>query len=254
LAPSATAQYWLASSLDLTGDARGAIIAFQTLFENPDFTSLPAEQQDAARSRLEVLEQLPATIALTVQPADVQLLVDGVPQPGTSPFAVKIPAGKHTIRVQRDGYEPLETQLEVGPAESLEDNVELVKIAEAAPTPEPTPTPAATPPPPQPQSKVPAYITIGVAGASAVVGTIFGVQALSAEKTFNDDPTSSHADDVERNALIADMAFGVAFTLGITGVVLLTSDEPAESTASTQLQVGGYASKSGGGASARWIF
>jgi hypothetical protein len=261
LVPSATAQYWLASSLDLKGDPRGAILGFQALLENPDFTSLPPEQQDAARNRLNALEQLPATISLTVQPPDVQLLVDGVPQPGTSPFAVKIAPGKHSIRVQRDGYEPLETELEVGPAESLEDTVELVKIA--APAPPVEATPVATPAPPaEPRSKVPAYITLGIAGAGAIVGTIFGIKALGAKNDFDKKPTGSAADDTERNALIADMAFGVAITLGVTGVVLLTSDDSAAPASGrldklpqkAKLVVAPYASPEGGGAAAQWTF
>jgi hypothetical protein len=97
-------------------------------------------------------------------------------------------------------------------------------------------------------------VTLGVAGAGAIVGTLFGLQALDAKSTYDDDPTASHADDVERNALLADMAFGVAFTLGITGVVLLTSDEPADTSASASLQVTPYATKNGGGAAAHLAF
>jgi hypothetical protein len=59
------------------------------------------------------------------------------------------------------------------------------------------------------------------------VGTIFGVRALSDKKKFDDNPTTAKADDVERNALIADMAFGVTLTLGITGIVLLVADDAA---------------------------
>ena len=74
-----------------------------------------------------------------------------------------------------------------------------------------------------------------IAGAGAVVGTIFGVQALGAKKDFDDKPTEDNADKAEKNALIADMAFGVALTLGITGTVLLLTsdskpDEPAAKT------------------------
>jgi hypothetical protein len=253
LAPSATAQYWLASSLDLKGDAPRAIVAFETLFQNPEHTKLPAEQLDPARQRLDALKQIPATIALKVQPADVQVLIDDVPQPGTSPFSFKLSPGKHKIRVQRDGYEPLETELTVAAAESLEDNVELVKI-ETAPPPETVKAPPPEVAPREPRSKIPAYVTLGVAGAGAVVGTIFGIQALSAQSTFEESPTASHADDVERNALIADMAFGVAFTLGITGVVLLTSDEPVDTASASTLKVAPYASKSGGGAAAHLTF
>ena len=78
---------------------------------------------------------------------------------------------------------------------------------------------------------MPAYVTLGIAAGGAVVGTIFGVKALSAKSDFDNNPTTEHADDTERNALIADMAFGVALTLGVTGIVLLTSgddDAPAK--------------------------
>ena len=83
---------------------------------------------------------------------------------------------------------------------------------------------------------MPAYVTLGIAGAGAVVGTIFGLKALSAKSDFDDTPTRELADDTERNALIADMAFGVAITLGVTGIVLLTTDE--EAAAGSPLQVG----------------
>jgi hypothetical protein len=111
---------------------------------------------------------------------------------------------------------------------------------------------------------VPAYVTLGIAGAAAVVGTIFGVQALSSKSDFDDTPTTELADDTERNALIADMAFGVAITLGVTGVVLLTSDEePAQPAAQSaqlklkrgpQLNLRPYAGPKSGGASARVTF
>jgi hypothetical protein len=106
---------------------------------------------------------------------------------------------------------------------------------------------------------VPAYVTLGIAGAGAVVGTIFGLKALSSKSDFNDKPSTKSADDTERNALIADMAFGVAITLGVTGVVLLTSDddsgkETAKAKSPYRLDFGGYAGKNRGGASARLSF
>jgi len=75
---------------------------------------------------------------------------------------------------------------------------------------------------------IPAYVTLGVAGVATAVGTYFGVRALSAKSDYNDNPTTDKADKVENSALVADMAFGVAITLGVTGIVLLTSpEEPA---------------------------
>jgi hypothetical protein len=105
---------------------------------------------------------------------------------------------------------------------------------------------------------VPAYVTLGLAGAGIAVGTVFGVMALNDKSDFDDNPTTDKADEVERNALISDMAFGVALTLGITGVVLLTSsdDEPeAKQTASKdKLVVAPFVTPKAGGAAARWTF
>ena len=100
--------------------------------------------------------------------------------------------------------------------------------------------------------------------AATAVGAFFGVKALGAKGDFNDDPTTDNADAVERNALIADMAFGVAITLGVTGVVLLTSgdSEPAKEKAAkakrlpqkARFNVAPYATPNGGGAAARFVF
>jgi hypothetical protein len=81
----------------------------------------------------------------------------------------------------------------------------------------------------------PAYVTLGVAGVATGIGTYFGIRALSAKSDYNDKPTSKKADKVENSALVADMAFGVAITLGVTGIVLLTSpDEPTSNTSTAK--------------------
>jgi hypothetical protein len=75
---------------------------------------------------------------------------------------------------------------------------------------------------------VPAFITGGLAVAAAGVGTAFGIMALGDKDDFDKAPTAEKADDGENHALIADMAFGVAITMGVTSAVLfLTRDEPA---------------------------
>jgi hypothetical protein len=110
---------------------------------------------------------------------------------------------------------------------------------------------------------LPAYVTIGIAGAAAIVGTIFGAKALGSKSDFNKTPTTKLADDTERSALIADMAFGVAITLGVTGIVLLTSDdEPPPATTGVvkpaakkaRFDLMPYAGPKSGGASARLTF
>jgi hypothetical protein len=61
-----------------------------------------------------------------------------------------------------------------------------------------------------------------------VVGTAFGILALQAKSTNNKTPTTDNADTTDRNALICDMSFAVALTFGVTGAVLLLSNDAPE--------------------------
>src|SRR5690606_5547625 len=111
-------------------------------------------------------------------------------------------------------------------------------------------------------SNIPAYVTLGIAGAGVVLGVVFGVQALSAKSDFDEEPTIDNADKAERNALIADMSCGVALTFGITGAVLLISnlasgDDEADTEAveATLIpEVTPIAGTEGGGVAATWTF
>jgi hypothetical protein len=142
--------------------------------------------------------------------------------------------GRHKITATADGYDPTAAELEVSFAETKD----LKLVLNATPPPPPPPPPVAVeppkPPPPPPRSNVPAYVTLGLAGAGAIVGTIFGISALGAKSDFKTNPTTDNADKTDRNALIADMSFAVALTFGVTGAVLLLSnDTPTETKAAT---------------------
>lgn len=268
LIPTPHAEYWIAASLDKLNKPAEAVDAYARFLANPEAGKVGDDKVADAKARHEALRAtLDGQVTLTIVPPNAQVSVDGVPQPaGASPLTLKLPPGAHRVTVAAEGHEPKDIEVIVRGGETTEQTVTLI----AAPLPEPQPAapppppPAPPPPPPPPapeRSKVPAYVTLGIAGASAIVGTVFGIQALSAKSDYDDRPTSDAADDVERNALIADMAFGVAVTLGVTGVVLLTSsDDPPPETAArplpkrASLRVVPYASPTGGGASARWTF
>jgi hypothetical protein len=168
-----------------------------------------------------------------------------------------LPAGEHTIVVTAEGHEPLTEVVTVRGSEKRTLTLTLTPVA----------APPPVPPPAQPQptedegrSNVPAYVTLGIAGAGVILGTVFGIQALSAKSNFDDEPTVDNADEAERAALIADMSFGVALTFGITGAVLLFSggdDEPEETTSSNSLappKLVPLAGPKGGGMMATWRF
>jgi hypothetical protein len=270
LIPSPHAEYWVAESLDKLARQNEAIAAYETFLANPGASKLGPDKVAEAKGRLESLKgALVGEVSVVSNPAGASVTVDGQPQEGVTPLSLKLPPGAHKVALTLAGHEPKEVEVNVVKGEKSEQKVDLApEQADVPPAPvaEPTPAPAAEEPPPprEKRSKVPAYVTLGIAGAGAVVGTIFGLKALSAKGDYDDRPSTDGADDVERNALIADMAFGVAITLGVTGVVLLTSSDstdPAPSDTArralpkrAKLNVAPYVNPTGGGASARLTF
>jgi len=269
LVPGAPPKLRIAQSYDKLGKATEAVAAYQAYLDaKPDAEKFKAQIADA-QSRIDALKQTPAKVKVAVVPETaqgVQITVDGNPQTGTE---LSIPPGKHTLKVTAQGFQEATQEVEVSFAEQRDLSIPLTE-APPPPPPAPPPPPVAeplppppAPPPPEPRSPVPAYVTLGLAGAGAVVGTIFGVMALGAKSDFEATPTVENADAVDRNALIADMSFAVAITFGVTGaVLLLSSDEPAPAAAAgkvvktpkRQAFVAPYVGPTGGGAAARFTF
>ena len=270
LIPSVQASYWASKSLDQGGKTEDAIKGYEALLADPNASKLGEDKLADANTRLAALKasQVGEITVSTAAPGAV-LLVDGAPQPGPLPTVLKLSPGPHKLMLTAEGYDAKEVDLQVQAGTKVEQSIEMQP--HVVPPPPPPPVAEVAPPPPPPpaekHSKVPAYVTLGIAAGGAVVGTIFGVKALSSKSDFDDNPTTQHADDTERNALIADMAFGVALTLGVTGIVLLTSndDEPAKAAklheppkapkaAKGTFRVLPYVGRESGGAAARLTF
>lgn len=231
LIPSPHAEYWMAASLDHQGREQEAARAYQAFLSHPGASHVGEDKVAEARSRFAELKgKLPARVTVTTDPAGAQVTIDGAVQPGTTPLTVELAPGAHRVEASLSGYLPAASDLQVQGGDELEQRIALEPEPAAAPVEQAPAEPVSTEP--AERSLLPAYITLGLAGAGLVTGTIFGIKALADKSDFNDNPTASRADAVERNALIADMAFGVAITLGITGIVLLTSsDSDTEQTA-----------------------
>ena len=282
--PGAQPKYRVAASLDKLGKVTEAVAAYEAFLTfagpTPDdkFKEIVAE----SKTRVDALKQTPNKVKVALAPADApnaKIALDGAPQASGE---LTIPPGKHTITVTADGFEPAKLDLELGFAETKDVSIPLtvkppepVKTAEPVATVAPTATATAvasataTAPvlPPEQKSYVPAYVTLGLAGAGAIVGGIFGGMALSSKGEFDKNPTVEKADETDRNALIADMSFAVALTFGVTGAVLLLSDskpaEPAKTGAAKPNKkassmprgfIAPYATPNGGGAAARFTF
>ena len=230
LLPSIQAKYWRAMSLDKVGNVPAAYEAFGLVVASPEKEQLGPEKLAGAEARHKELGATPADTTITTIPAGARINVSGVDLPGPAPQKLRLAPGRHLVRVSLEGYQPQQLEIVATPGAKLSPTLTLV-AAPPPPPPQPgmstPPAPALAPSTPSERSRVPGYVTLGIAAASAAVGTIFGIRALDDKKKFDDSPTTSNADNVERNALIADMAFGVTLTLGITGIVLLVADDPA---------------------------
>jgi len=269
LIPTPAAAYWAAKSLDQQNKADDAIKAYEALLADPNVSHLGDEKQSDAQTRLATLKAgQVGEVTVSSAALGAQLAVDGAVQPGLMPIVLRLAPGPHKLTLTAPGYDAKDVDVDVKAGTKVDQKVDLVE--HVAPPPEPPPAPEATPagPPPAPpekHSKVPAYVTLGIATGGAIVGTIFGVQALQSKSDFDSNPTPKSADDTERNALIADMAFGVAVTLGVTGIVLLTSSDdtsaaPAAKAAQLHLPPKGtfhvtpYIGRESGGAAALLTF
>ncbi|MEO7034473.1 MAG: PEGA domain-containing protein [Polyangiaceae bacterium] len=267
--PSAHAAYWAAKSLDQGGKTNDAINAYTALLADPGSSKIGEDKVTDAETRLATLKAtLVGEVTVSTLPSIARLSVDGLPQTGTQPVVLKLAPGPHKLTFSAEGFEMKEVDIQVQAGTKVEQRIEMAHIAAPAPAPAPAPEPVVTAPPsPAPSaekhSKVPAYVTLGIATGGAIVGTIFGVQALQSKSDYDSKPTSKSADDTERNALIADMAFGVAITLGVTGIVLLTSsDDAADAPKAATLhlppkntfRVVPYIGRESGGAAARLTF
>jgi hypothetical protein len=216
---------------DKLGKFADAVAAYDKFLA--DVPPKMTKEADETRARETEIKAMPGKLHVDATPAGAQVTITGKPaQP--APADLELAPGKYQLHVSADGYTAKDQDVDVAFASQQNMKVDL-EPAPAPPPPPPVvavaPPPSAAPPPaqplpPEPRSKVPAYVTGGLAIVAAGVGTVFGILALNDKSNFDQNPTSATADDGENHALIADMAFGVAITFGVTSAVLfLTKDE-----------------------------
>jgi hypothetical protein len=279
--PVPTTKYKIAISRDKLGQVVEAAAAYQVYLDTSPDPVKNADKIGESTARLAELKKTPGKLRFLVTPATAPKLavsVDGAPsQPAASlptevagvktdaaptPYRVVVlPPGHHRLAFTADGYDPAAIEADVPFARAKDVAVTLNLTPPPPPPPPPpvavAPPPPPPPPPPSPRSNVPAYVTLGLAGAGVVVGTAFGILALQSKSNFNSNHTTANADTTDRDALISDMSFAVALTFGVTGAVLLLSNdspEPAKAAQTNGQKTGlrgfvtPYAGPNGGGA------
>ncbi len=215
-------------------------------------------------ARVAAIKAMPARIHVETTPPGASILADGKPM-GTTPTDVELAPGKHIVHIELAGYLPIDKDVDVtyGAKEEMKSDlvakpVEKPQQVAVAPT-GPVEQPKAIEPVPEKKeahSKIPAFITGGLAIVAVGIGTGFGIAALDKKSQYDKTPTSDLADTGENFALVADMAFGVAITLGVTSAVLfLTKDDdsaPAKTASAHKVKIipTPFITPNGGGAGA----
>jgi hypothetical protein len=200
------------------------------------------KEGDEVKARMAQIKAMPARIHIETTPAGAAILADGKAM-GTTPTDVELTPGKHILHIELAGFLPIDRDMDLtfGAKEevklSLDPKATLPPITTPIATNTTTTEPAGSHVGPvepvkeaqhEPRSKLPAFITGGLAIVAVGVGTGFGIAALAKKSDFDKNPTADTADTGENFALVADMAFGVAITLGVTSAVLfLTKDDDA---------------------------
>lgn len=257
LLPAPITIFKMASCQDKLDEVAEAIAGYEAfLAANPPGSS--ADRVAEAEARIaELKKKIPAMVALRSDPSGASIELDGVAQEGVTPIDLKVSPGRHTLRLSLSGYESIESEIDAEPGASRE--LSLTLVPESAPMAE-APAPAAATPgaveaSTESKSNLVPYVLLGLAGAGVAVGGVFGVKAMQSKSDFDKgEKTPAKADEIDRSALVADMAFGAALTFGVTGLVLLLANdgsaETTETAKSGAIQVAPYVSPQGAGAGA----
>jgi hypothetical protein len=219
--------------IGLCQDKLGHYVEAVAVYERflSDVPSKLQKEADEIKARVAEIKAMPSHLRVNTTPPGAAVTIDGKPPPLSAPVEVDLPAGVHTLHATIEGHDAADQTVTLAFASKQDVALQLAEkaappppVAVAPPAPAPPPAPLAAPP--ERRSKVPAIVTGALAVAAAGVGAAFGVITLNDKNTFNANPTESTAEAGQNHALISDMAFGVAITLGVTSLVLLlTNDE-----------------------------
>ena len=223
-------------------DIKAAIATFEKYLAAPEAADKPEIEK-----RLAEVRGMLGKVEITTEPPGAGVVLDGTVTGEVTPVTMELNPGDHELALNLDGYEPLIKPLTLDKGASATVAVDFA--AEG--------TPAAAPAEPdlvdpfaeegegdaddlaepefseEEEGPPPAFwVAAAVTGVGLVSGTVFGTMALGDEEDYKKNPTKDIKDNGERNAIIADVSFGVAAAAAIVGAVILVTDDGDEAEAS----------------------
>ena len=199
-------------------DEPGAVaMLMQYLAERPD-----APDRPSIEARIATLLQSPAVLIVRSLEPGHAILLDGAPLEKKTPAELEVEPGMHTVLVFGEGKQVGEETVQVGygevkeldftPETSSQVIVEDSKQSELE---------ARLASEEQDTTIRRAVISTGsIAAASLVTGTVLGVLALKKQQSYDSRPSTATADQGERLALFADLAFGITVLAAVTSFTL----------------------------------
>ena len=202
---------------------------------------------DANKEVGAISPRIPWVTITVLGPSSPEVVIDSTPVPHAS-LGVKraINPGTHKLKISAEGYLPQEKSIVLTEGQSLSVNVELEQAPDLTPPPEkkaPAAVAVDTSSGGGEWRKTVAYVSLGVGGASLIVGGVAGALALAKHSQLADacpdrnacDPSQrASIDTYHRLGTIADVGFIVGGVGVAAGVVLLLT-QPKETTTGTRV-------------------
>lgn len=228
IAPNYRVLYNIGQAHMALGEFVEAIQAYEEFLKQGG-SEIDAARRSELQGQLEQLRRNTALVAIRVSEPGAMVSVDGK-EVGKAPLAdnVVLSVGQHRISALAEDGSSASEEMNVAGGDFREVTLTLVAAAAAAgPVLEAESVPEK---PPMAARKKWAIGLLGSAGALAVVGGGLALSARSAnddyQKALNTEPGDPDAiqsahDQLSRRALAADVMFGAALAVGVTGVVLM---------------------------------
>jgi hypothetical protein len=213
-------------------DVKAAIATLEKYLADPGPTDKPELEQ-----RLAVFRQALPSVEATSEPTGAGLTVDGSVTDQVTPATIELNPGDHEVAFNLEGYEPLVKTITLANGEAGQLAVDF--SAEGVSTEagggslidpfgeEGGDEESETEFEDEVETDGPPtafWIAAAVAGVGLISGTVFGTMALGDEDDYQKTPTDDIKTSGERNAIIADVSFGVAAAAAIVGAVILITD------------------------------
>ena len=223
------------------------------------------ERQTMAHDRAAALQPKLSRLLIDVPPASrvAGLIVerDGV-SVGAAQWGLSIPVdpGAHTVRARAVGKKDWQRTLTVAAGGGLQSLT--VPALERAPLAAKVATSNTRPR--SPSQRTAAFISFGVSGAGAALGTVFGLRAISKNKQSNaadkcqgDNCVADGValrNDARSAGDVSSVAFAISGAALATGLVLILIDSKKETPTAARLSAAAFATATGGELSLRGSF